>query len=52
MGRTLSTTIDGIFYVATVGIITVEHIISKKSPMGVSLIKKVGPQKEKPTFIL
>ena len=29
-----------------------ESIISKKSPMGVSFIKKVGPQKEKPTFIL
>lgn len=30
-----------------------ESIISKKIPNGgVSLIKKVGPQKEKPTFIL
>lgn len=29
-----------------------ESIISKKIPNGGSLIKKVGPQKEKPTFIL
>ena len=29
-----------------------ESIISKKIPNGVSLIKKVGPQNEKPTFIL
>ena len=29
-----------------------ESIISKKIPNGISLIKKVGPQKEKPTFIL
>ena len=29
-----------------------ESIISKKILNGVSLIKKVGPQKEKPTFIL
>lgn len=29
-----------------------ESIISKKIPNGVCLIKKVGPQKEKPTFIL
>ena len=29
-----------------------ESIISQKIPNGVSLIKKVGPHKEKPTFIL